>query len=365
MAAGSDEATQAPPRERVKDVVQYLRAVKRFWPDGSRTHVTSLDFDDTGELAILSRSDDTIQIYNIKEGKHAKELKSQKYGVDLVRFSHHSQSIIHASTKIDDTIRYLSTHDNSYMRYFRGHEGRVTSLSMCPSKDEFLSCSEDGTMRLWSIQSQNAKGVLKLHGAHLGAYDPSASVIACASGLTQSILLYDLRNFDKQPFATFDLDSMISRFDPSGAGRNWTSLSFSNDGKSIMLGTSGAGHFVLDGFEGSLRHFLKRRGPSQRRAPGELGSTATPGQGDVCFSPDGQFVLGGSGSDDGVSVWDIRGADDPERELKPVAQLPFPDAKKDRVEIAVYNPRFNMLCTADRAVSMWVPDKELYGKPSS
>lgn len=76
---------------------------QRFWPDGARTFVTSLDFDDTGELAIVSRSDDTLQIYNIKEGKHAKELKSQKYGVDLARFSHHSQSVIYASTKKDGT----------------------------------------------------------------------------------------------------------------------------------------------------------------------------------------------------------------------------------------------------------------------
>jgi COMPASS component SWD2 len=63
--------------------------------------VTSLDFDDTGELAIVARTDDTLQIYNCKEGKHAKELKSQKYGVHLARFTHHSSSILYASTKVD------------------------------------------------------------------------------------------------------------------------------------------------------------------------------------------------------------------------------------------------------------------------
>ena len=75
--------------------------MQRFRPDDSKTYVTSLDFDDTGELAIVSRNDDTIQIYNCKEGKHAKELKSQKYGVHLVRFTHHAQSILYASTKVD------------------------------------------------------------------------------------------------------------------------------------------------------------------------------------------------------------------------------------------------------------------------
>ena len=74
-----------------------LTDVQRFKSPGPTTSITSLDFDDTGELAIVARDDNTLQIYNCKEGKHAKELKSQKYGVHLARFSHHSQSIIYAS----------------------------------------------------------------------------------------------------------------------------------------------------------------------------------------------------------------------------------------------------------------------------
>lgn len=76
-------------------------SLQRFKPADAKTSVTSLDFDDTGELAVVARDDNTLQIYNCKEGKHAKELMSQKYGVHLARFSHHSQSIIYASTKVD------------------------------------------------------------------------------------------------------------------------------------------------------------------------------------------------------------------------------------------------------------------------
>ena len=121
MAVSTNGNPQIPQKERVKDIVQYFRAAKvrvrtrrhyhartlsnlreqRFKPDDSHTRVTAIDFDDTGELAIVCRTDDTLQIYNCKEGKHAKELKSQKYGADLARFTHHKQSILHASTKID------------------------------------------------------------------------------------------------------------------------------------------------------------------------------------------------------------------------------------------------------------------------
>lgn len=48
---------------------------------------------------MTSESDETIQIYNVKEGSHYKSLLSKKYGVKLAKFTHSSSSIIYASTK--------------------------------------------------------------------------------------------------------------------------------------------------------------------------------------------------------------------------------------------------------------------------
>ena len=46
-------------------------------------------------------------------------VNSQKYGVDLVRFTHAKNAAIHASTKRDDAIRYLSLHDNKVTKGLR------------------------------------------------------------------------------------------------------------------------------------------------------------------------------------------------------------------------------------------------------
>lgn len=73
-----------------------------------------------------------------------------------------------------DGIRYLSLHDNNYVRYFKGHkkkcvlpcsphhssslgEPRVVSLQMSPQDDTFLSGATDDTVRLWDLRTQNAQ----------------------------------------------------------------------------------------------------------------------------------------------------------------------------------------------------------------
>lgn len=48
---------------------------------------------------MTSESDETIQIYKVREGRHDKQLLSKKYGVKLAKFTHNSSSIIYASTK--------------------------------------------------------------------------------------------------------------------------------------------------------------------------------------------------------------------------------------------------------------------------
>ena len=77
--------------------------------------------------------------------------------------------------------------------------------------------------------------------------------------LRSTLLLYDLKNFDKQPF----LNVMLH--DPILASRSfpprvpiYTSLAFSSDGKWLLVGTSGDVHYVVDAFEGTVVARLER-----------------------------------------------------------------------------------------------------------
>jgi COMPASS component SWD2 len=165
-------------------------------------------------------------------------------------------------------------------------------------------------------------------------------------------LLYDFRNYDKPPFATFDLAPLEEKYTPSTRGRLWTRLEFSNDGKSLLVGTDYHGHFILDAFDGSMKSFLVGRNGSAGRAAPVSGSGKPLGQGDTCFTPDGRFVIGGAGDQNEVLIWDTHQKPDPGNVLQPQSRL----SHKGRTAIIESNPRYNMIATADKEVVFWLPE---------
>ena len=99
-------------------------------------------------------------------------------------------------------------------------------------------------------------------------------------------MLYDLRNYDKEPFDTFRIedDEYLQRLSYPPRMPEFSKIEFSNDGKSILVGTQAGVHYVLDAFKGEMKARLVDHAPN---------TTSTLSSGDVCFTPDGRFVVGG------------------------------------------------------------------------
>lgn len=215
----------------------------------------------------------------------------------------------------------------------------------------------DNTVKLWDLRSSHAQGQLRLESPYLTAYDPSATVIAVASVASQSICLYDLKNYDKPPFATFDLlevEKRLSATHGQHLARGWTALEFSNNGKYLLVSTNGPGHYLLDAFSGELLHYLHRpSGSVSHLAPGDEPSLGTYLQGDACFSPDGRFVIGGNGGQTGLLVWDVQ-----DKASRDNILAPSDLSSSKPVSIVAYNPRHNLIASADREVMLWLPDPD-------
>lgn len=264
------------------------------------------------------------------------------------------------TTRPEDQIRYLATHDNSFIRYFEGHEKSVSCLTMHPGADRFISCGQDNTVRLWNINTKQWVGMLELNDPTLAAYDPSGKIFAVACPSSGSVLLYDCRNFDKAPFQIIDVLDAGVDVDQTHVMKGWTKLEFSNDGKHILVGTKGNGHFLLDAFSGQMKAYLRKPdGGTRRLAAGEQPAIngapkndpeSSESSGDCAFTVDGRFVL--SGSKKNVLVWDTQRHPGEDKILDPTHVL------EDKREAAVlaFNPRYNFFATADQEVLFWVPD---------
>ncbi|GLD64499.1 WD repeat-containing protein 82-like isoform X2 [Lates japonicus] len=266
---------------KITDSVLRSFRVARTYRENSQK-VNCVDYSPNGENAISSSDDDCIVLYDIREGKPKRTLYSKKYGVDLIRYTHgDTQTVVYSSNKVDDTIRYLSLVDNKYIRYFPGHTARVIALSMSPVDDTFISGSLDKTIRIWDLRSPNCQGLTNPLGKPVCSFDPDGLIFA-AGVESQAIKLYDLRAFDKGPFASFE-----TRFNRVC---DWTGLKFSNDGKQILISTNGGMIRVLNAFNGSVLHTFSGYNNSRGISL------------EACFTPDSQFVM--IGSEDGrVHVW--------------------------------------------------------------
>lgn len=158
--------------------------------------INSLDFHRTHDLLLAASDDDAISIVNTQTAEVKQRLLSKKYGVANCCFTHDPSSVIYSSNKVrwrgggrqqeaaagravapcsrrperaalgthteptalyctslqgaDYTLRYHSIYDNRYIRYFRGHVGKVTALCISPKTDLFLSAAEDKQVGLGS-----------------------------------------------------------------------------------------------------------------------------------------------------------------------------------------------------------------------
>ncbi|KAK9767082.1 WD repeat-containing protein 82 [Basidiobolus ranarum] len=301
-----------------------LRISKSFQENESP--VTSIDFDDYGEFCITAAADESLHLYDCRQGKSLQTLYSKKYGVHLARFTHNSNTVVYASTKEDDTLRFLSLHDNKYIRYFRGHKKKVYSLDMSPADEFFLSGSIDGSVRLWDSRSPNCQGLIHTMGRPSVSFDPQGAIFAIAS--EGSVRLYDIKSFDKGPFSTFPVYQQIQEKFPEYVG-TCTSVKFNNDTNTILITNSVNGHFVLNAHTGEIQHCLTGTNPLQVESSGE----------ETTFTPDGKYVYAGS-KDGSVRVWNLENSD---LLLEPSQIIPTHPAP---ITAIGFNPRYMMMVSA-------------------
>jgi len=270
-------------------------------------------------------------------GTMKKTVYSKRYGVDLVRFTHHPQAVLVASKNgWDESIRYLSLYDHKFLRYFKGHKQKVVSLELHPQNDTFLSAALDNSVRLWDLRSNVCQGLIRVTGRPAVAYDPSGLIFAIACG-SDIVKLFDDRNCDKGPFSTTKINPVNKNSLTSApSASDWTFVKISPDGKYILLATTSSTLYLLDAFDGNLvRTFsnFSNKGKSVIEAG---------------FTPDSLYVF--SGSDDGsIHLWETETGNN---------VCSAWTGHTSPVSVVQFNPTKMLVASGDTAgnLALWVPN---------
>lgn len=308
-----------------------FRVAKEFTEN---KRINSIDFSQDGRTLISSSDDDTIRLYDCEKGALKRELFSKKYGVDHIKYTHAHNTVIHTSTKENDTIRYLSLHDNKYLRYFVGHEKRVVTLCMSPVDDTFLSGSLDQTVKLWDLRYEKWTGQLACNSPPIASFDPEGLIFTV--GTESTLRFYDIRNYEKGPFNQVKFEEKSPSF------RCWKSLKFSPDGKQMLITTNTEAIYILDAFTGQLLNKLTIGSPATE--PIELPSEAS-------YSPDSQYIL--SGSEDGcLHIWSMKTGNK-------ISILKPDRPRAEPVNCLKFNPKYMLIASACSRMSFWIPDEQL------
>nr|POE65807.1 wd repeat-containing protein 82 [Quercus suber] len=294
--------------------------------------INSIDFHRKEDLLVTASEDDSVRFYDIANAKLVKTTYHKKHGADRICFTHHPNSVICSS-------RYnLESTGGEFLslkrRWFEVPVSVVVFVSLCmsPINDSFMSGSLDHSVRIWDLRVNACQGILRLRGRPTVAYDQQGLVFAVAME-GGAIKLFDSRSYDKGPFDTFLV---------GGDTAEVCDIKFSNDGKSMLLTTTNNNIYVLDAYGGE-----KRCGFSLEPSP-----TANI---EATFTPDGQYVVSGSG-DGTMHAWSIN----------------------RRNEVASWNshigvasclkwaPRRAMFVAASTVLTFWIPDNsKLNADPAS
>lgn len=295
--------------------------------------LNSLDFTKDGEFLLSSGDDHRMCIYSCVQGALERSVKCDVHGATLARFTHDPRSIVVASP-MDHAVRYMSMHDCKYLRTFRAHTAEVVGLEMSPKEDFFATASMDDTARLWDLRTTNCQGVMRFQGGGCRpavAFDPQGLVFAAAMSGGR-VKLFDVRSYDKGPFLTFLTSDL-------GGRTNFSGIKFSNDGKLMLLATTGGTHALLNSFNGDLLQSFT----GHPVAPASDDKPQRPLE--ACFSPDSEFVLCG-GEDGGIWRWEVR------------TGTPRGVLKEHHAPVGVIrcNPTRMMIASADTSLCLWLPD---------
>uniref|UniRef100_A0A8C3B7I5 Transcription initiation factor TFIID subunit 5 n=1 Tax=Cairina moschata TaxID=8855 RepID=A0A8C3B7I5_CAIMO len=226
--------------------------------------LTAVDITDDSSMIVGGFADSTVRVWSVTP----KKLRSVKAAADLSLIDKESDDVLE---------RIMDEKTASELKILYGHSGPVYGTSFSPDRNYLLSCSEDGTVRLWSLQTFTC--LVGYKGHNYPVWDTQFSPYGyyfVSGGHDRVARLWATDHY--QPlriFAGHLADVTCTRFHP-----NSNYIATGSADRTVRLWD------VLNG--NCVRIFTGHKGPIHSLA----------------FSPNGRFLATGA-TDGRVLLWDI------------------------------------------------------------
>ena len=141
-------------RSKDMDAARKFRVAQVF--RGAGAPCVGLSFHGGGRWCVAATGDGVVRVLDGLRGVLRKEVRCAARGVGAACFGHAELCVVVADAAPGTGVRYLSLHDNRYLRAFEGHAAPVCGLAPSPASDAFFSLGEDGTCVLWDAAQRRA-----------------------------------------------------------------------------------------------------------------------------------------------------------------------------------------------------------------
>lgn len=312
---------------------------------GHQYAIHSLAVSGDGQLLVTSSSWKTLmeidprgelKIWSVESGSLVKDLALPGGAVNSVVFSPDGKQLLTGS---DHAVRLWEIESGTVIKDFPGLMAPVKSVSFSPDGKYILAGSADGKAILWKVFNRTAIKIFLRHGAalHAVAFDPKSRYVLTA-GNDQRATLWAIA-----PEPEISEEQEMLQF--TGHNSEVLSTAFSPDGQSVVTGGSSTLLKDLFGWKadelrpGSVKLWDSNTGAEIREFTGHTTSVHA-----LAFSPDGQYLLGGT--DDGTTrLWEVSSG----REIRCLEQHEGP------VYAVAFsqNGRYAFTGGSDRTVRQW------------